>query len=166
MAAAYNTLKKLHLRTTFTTAHKATPDTTERQALSHVPACNTIDASKITSGVLTEARIPNLGASKITSGTLSSSRTPSLDASKIVSGTLHSSRIPSLDPSKITTGTFPGSRISHGTNASNITTGTLSSAQLPDIAASDLGTTLRDNIRNPARCLLSKIKSFSPKRSR
>lgn len=47
-----------------------------------------IDASKITSGILDAARIPNLSANKITSDTLNADRIPNLNTSKITAGTL------------------------------------------------------------------------------
>lgn len=53
-----------------------------------------VDASKISSGVLHEERVPNLNANKINSGILSADRIPGLDASKITSGLIDISRIP------------------------------------------------------------------------
>lgn len=45
-----------------------------------------LDASKITGGILAAARIPNLAATKITSGVLAAARIPGLAATKITSG--------------------------------------------------------------------------------
>tara|TARA_R100001463_G_scaffold108562_1_gene163102 strand:- start:2 stop:1390 length:1389 start_codon:yes stop_codon:yes gene_type:complete len=87
-----------------------------------------LDASKITTGELANARIADLPASKITSGTLDNARIsldaaeiPDLAASKITSGsmsadrigsgTIADARIPNLAASKITSGTFADARI-------------------------------------------------------
>lgn len=64
-------------------------------------AAHNHDASNITSGVLSSARVPNLDASKISSGTFSSARIPALDAGKITTGTLGVDRIPTLPISKV-----------------------------------------------------------------
>lgn len=53
-----------------------------------------IDATKVTSGTLAVARVPDLPASKTTSGTFNADRVPLLDASKISSGTLAEARLP------------------------------------------------------------------------
>ena len=53
-----------------------------------------LDASKITTGVLNSAQIPAIAAGDI----------PALDASKVTTGTFSSSQIPNLDASKITSG--------------------------------------------------------------
>lgn len=52
-----------------------------------------LDASKITSGTLADARIPGLNASKITAGTLHPDRIPGLNAAKIATGTLANARL-------------------------------------------------------------------------
>tara|TARA_Y100000996_G_scaffold337950_1_gene274711 strand:- start:3576 stop:7841 length:4266 start_codon:yes stop_codon:yes gene_type:complete len=86
-----------------------------------------LDASDITSGTFTDARIPSLAATKVTSGTFDVARIPNLDAAKITTGTFDIARIPTLTNSelpvidvakipnlnaaKITTGTFTASRI-------------------------------------------------------
>lgn len=70
-----------------------------------------LDASKITTGVLADARVPVLDASKVTTGTFDVSRIPSLDASKVTTGAFSALRIPALDTSKITTGVFDLLRI-------------------------------------------------------
>jgi hypothetical protein len=57
-------------------------------------ALSDLDASKITSGTLSAARIPGLDAGKITTGTLGADRIPGLDAGKITSGTLADARLP------------------------------------------------------------------------
>ena len=53
-----------------------------------------LSAARITSGVLSTARIPGLAASKITSGILALARIPDLPASKITSGKLDAARLP------------------------------------------------------------------------
>jgi len=53
-----------------------------------------IPASRVISGTLADARIPNLATSKITSGTFADARIPSLATSKITSGTFSSARMP------------------------------------------------------------------------
>jgi hypothetical protein len=47
-----------------------------------------LDGSKITSGLLNQARIPSLDATKITTGVFNSARIPGIDATKIISGVL------------------------------------------------------------------------------
>ena len=54
-----------------------------------------VDAAKITTGTIPEARIPDLAASKITSGELANARVADLPASKITSGTVDVARLPS-----------------------------------------------------------------------
>jgi hypothetical protein len=71
-----------------------------------------IDASKITSGTLADARIPSLAASKITSGTFDVARIPNLSADKITSEILGVDRIPDLAASKITSGDLDDARLS------------------------------------------------------
>jgi hypothetical protein len=78
-----------------------------------------LDAAKITTGVLglaripalDAARIPSLDATKISGGVLDAARIPSLDAAKIGSGVLALVRIPNLDASKITVGIFDAARV-------------------------------------------------------
>lgn len=55
--------------------------------------------------------IPNLDASKITSGVLADARIPSLSASKITSGVLDVSRIPTIPVNKVTGAMVDGGRI-------------------------------------------------------
>jgi hypothetical protein len=93
------------------------------------------DASKITTGMLPVARIPNLDASKITTGSLNAARIPNLDASKITTGSLNAARIPNLDASKITTGTLPENRLPSAISASRIS-GTLTATNIPTIEVS------------------------------
>ena len=52
--------------------------------------------SRITSGVFSIDRIPNLNANKITTGVLDEDRIPDLDATKITTGLLGIARIPDL----------------------------------------------------------------------
>lgn len=59
----------------------------------HKMTIKSLDASKI-DGVLTADTIPDLDASKITSGTIADARIPGLDASKITSGTIALDRLP------------------------------------------------------------------------
>ena len=94
---------------------------------------------KITSGkvYIDEAYIKNLQASTITSGTFSSARIPGLSASKITSGSFPTGRIPSLSANKITSGSFTTGRIP-GLTASKITSGTLSDSRIPGLAASKI----------------------------
>lgn len=75
----------------------------------------TTDASKIISGTLGVARVPNLPASKVTSGVFHSDRVPNLNASKITAGTLHVNRLPSIPWSKVTgePATFPPAAHTH-----------------------------------------------------
>ena len=68
-------------------------------------------ASRITSGVLALARIPNLPAGRITSGELDEARIPDLPASRIVSGLLALARIPNLPASRTNSGRFTSSRL-------------------------------------------------------
>ena len=68
-------------------------------------------ASRVTSGVLALARIPNLPAGRITSGVLALARIPDLPASRIVSGILVLARIPNLPASRINSGRFTSSRL-------------------------------------------------------
>lgn len=68
-------------------------------------------ADNIISGVLADARIPNLNASKINAGTFDDARIPNLNASKITAGTLDTARIPNLDASKITSGEIDVARL-------------------------------------------------------
>jgi len=93
-------------------------------------AVQSLDASKITTGIFDAARIPNLDGSKITTGTVAAARIASLDASKITTGSFDAARIPSLDASKITTGSFDAARIPN-LDGSKITTGTVADARLP-----------------------------------
>lgn len=97
-----------------------------------------LDASDITSGVLSTARIPSLDASKITSGIIDAAHLPvfdgngvptTLDAAVITTGTLDAARIPNLDSSKITTGTLDAARVP-GLDASKIVSGTLDSLRI------------------------------------
>src|SRR3989339_264358 len=89
-------------------------------AATDIPA---LDASKIATGTLADARIASVSASKIT-GTLSTTAIPNLDASKITTGTLADARIASISASKVT-GTLATTAIPN-IDASKITTGTIS----------------------------------------
>lgn len=66
----------------------------DTSSLGDLALVDDIPASKVVSGTLATARIPNLAASKITSGTLGTARIPNLAASKITSGTFDIARIP------------------------------------------------------------------------
>ena len=70
-----------------------------------------LNASRITAGTFSTARIPSLAASKITSGSFTAARIPNLPASKITSGALATARIPNIDASKTTTGRFDVDRL-------------------------------------------------------
>ena len=101
-------------------------------------------ANKITSGVLSTARIPGLSASKITSGTINNARIsldaaeiPEISASKITSGTLGTGRVPNLSASKITSGTLGANRIPN-LDASKISTGTLGTGRIPGLSATKI----------------------------
>jgi Chaperone of endosialidase len=96
-----------------------------------------IDTSKITSGILTVDRIPNLSADKIDSGTLAVDRIPNLSASKINSGELSSDRIPKLSADKINSGTLGVDRIPN-LSADKINSGTLGVDRIPNLAASKI----------------------------
>jgi hypothetical protein len=107
-------------------------------AAGDIPA---LDASKITSGTLSDARLANVGSAgtytkvttdakgRVSSGTtLAAADIPSLDASKTTSGAFAEARIPNLPTSKITgygTGTWSGTV---STTGSIGTTSTLFSA--------------------------------------
>lgn len=119
-----------------------------KTALSAIPGGNiasallasvipSLDASKITSGVLGAGLIPGLPASQITSGTFGTGLIPSLAASIITSGVFGAGQIPALDGSKITTGVIGGSVT---VPASNLT-GTITET------VTGLGT-LRDSLLN------------------
>ena len=91
-----------------------------------------VDAAKITTGTIPEARITSLAASKLT-GTVDNARIsldaaeiPDLAASKITSGTIDNARIsldaaeiPDLDTAKITTGELAPARMGTGTASSS-----------------------------------------------
>jgi len=112
-----------------------------------------LDASQITSGVLSADRIPGLDASKIVSGVLDVARIPDLSRSKITDlfstpfwdnipdkpfDTLGSEftvsagelRIAGIDASKITSGVLDAARIP-GLDASKIVSGRFSLSRLP-----------------------------------
>lgn len=61
--------------------------------------------------------LPDLNASKITTGIFSTARIPSLDASKITSGVFNPTRIPGIDATKIISGVLPYSFGGTGTGA-------------------------------------------------
>ena len=61
-----------------------------------------LDASKITTGELANARVADLPASKITTGELANARVADLPASKITSGTIASARIDNTSLNAIT----------------------------------------------------------------
>lgn len=83
--------------------------------LEAAPPAHTHGASDVTSGTLSDARIPNLNASKITAGTFNAARIPNLDASKITTGTLNASRIPTvLGNRTFTTVSLPSDVIIYG----------------------------------------------------
>ncbi len=120
-----------------------------------------LDAAKITTGIIGIGRIPDLDAAKVTSGvfaaaripTLAASQIPDLDASKITTGTIDAARlpafsasqIPDLDAAKITSGTFNIARIP-AIPAGSVT-GTLAVANVPDLDASKI----ISGVFNPAR---------------
>ena len=93
-----------------------------------------VDAAKITTGTIPEARITSLAASKLT-GTVDNARIsldaaeiPDLAASKITSGTIDNARIsldaaeiPNLDTAKVTSGTFADARISEASVTQHVT---------------------------------------------
>ncbi len=57
-------------------------------------ALEALEASHITTGVLSVQRVPNLNADKISSGTLSADRLPNLHADKLNDGVLNVNRLP------------------------------------------------------------------------
>lgn len=61
--------------------------------------------------------LPDLNASKVTTGIFSTARIPSLDASKITSGVFDPTRIPGIDATKIISGVLPYSFGGTGTGA-------------------------------------------------
>ena len=102
-----------------------------------------IDSAQIATGVINQARIPELSADKITSGTLDASvvTVNKLNASNITTGTLNASRIPNLSADKITTGTLNGQNVTiTNLNASNITAGTINASRIPNISADKITT--------------------------
>ncbi len=107
-----------------------------------------IDASRLTSGTLSNVVIPNLDAAKITTGTFTTNQIPSLDAAKITTGTFTTNQIPSLDAAKITTGTFTTNQIP-SLDAAKITTGTFTTNQIPSLDAAKITTGTLSNARLP-----------------
>lgn len=95
------------------------------------PATHTHDASAITTGLLSDARVPELNASKITSGVIGIARVPDIPTSKIT-GALGTDQVPSLDASKTATGVFSIDRIPN-VPASKVTSGVFDTGRLPDI---------------------------------
>ncbi|SVD42986.1 uncharacterized protein METZ01_LOCUS395840, partial [marine metagenome] len=85
-----------------------------------------VDAAKITTGTIPEARITSLAASKLT-GTVDNARIsldaaeiPNLAASKITTGELANDRVAALPASKITSGTVDVARLPSTVLNSNV----------------------------------------------
>ena len=92
-----------------------------------------VDAAKITTGTIPEARITSLDATKLT-GTVDNARI-SLDANEI----------PNLDTAKVTSGTFADARISESSVTQHVTATDTSSIE-NDIAVLALQNAVNSNI--------------------
>ena len=102
-----------------------------------------LDASKITSGTLPDARLAGISASKV-SGVLADGNIPELAAGQITSGefalaripTLTADKVPALDASKIATGELPDDRLA-GISASKVS-GELAVDNIPALTAAKI----------------------------
>lgn len=122
-----------------------------------------LNASALGSGTVPVAQVPNLDASKVTTGTFSSARIPpltashipSLDASKITSGTFtgNGSGLTSLNASALTTGTVPMAQIPN-LDASKVMTGTFAAAQIPNLDGAKIATGTVNDARLSANVAL------------
>ena len=109
-----------------------------------------LDAGKITTGSLADARIPSLATSKITTGTFGSAFIADsaisnvklgtdISGDKIVAGTVAAPRVAALDATKITTGVL-GTTIIPSLDAAKITTGSIPSARIGSLPTSQITT--------------------------
>ncbi len=101
----------------------------------------------LSDGILSGSKVgTGVNASNITSGTLSTARIPNLDATKITSGTINNLRL-DADLKDLADGSLSGSKVGTGINAVNITSGTLSSARVPNLDATKITSGTINNLR-------------------
>ena len=109
-----------------------------------------VDAAKITTGTIPEARITSLAASKLT-GTVDNARIsldaaeiPNISTDKLTSGELANDRVAALPASKITSGTFDNARISEASVTQHVAAVDLTAVHQA-IATLALHTAVADN---------------------
>ena len=109
-----------------------------------------VDAAKITTGTIPEARITSLAASKLT-GTVDNARIsldaaeiPNISTDKLTSGELANDRVAALPTSKITSGTFHVDRISEASVTQHVAAVDLTAVHQA-IATLGLHTAVSDN---------------------
>ena len=104
-----------------------------------ITAANLTDAANITTGTISDDRLPASITSDITGNAATATTATNLtDAANITTGTISDDRLPNLITSDITGNAATATTATNLTDAANIITGTISDDRLPNLITSDI----------------------------